>query len=165
MERFIQDTGLTAQDAEYGYSEVTELFGEEQLAMYFGSSAGVKLFRDQGLDTIFLPIFGEDGGGWLVTTPYFQVALNKDLEQDSSRRELAMRVLDIMMSQEAQDLIADGQDTLSYSQDVELKLTENMKESRPYVEENHMFIRAASNEFFKASMEVIPKMLSGVWPL
>lgn len=161
MERFIQDTGLTAQDAEYGYTEVSELFGEEQLAMYFGSSAGVQLFRDQDLDTIFLPVFGEDGGGWLVTTPYFQVALNKDLEQDSSRRELAMRVLDVMMSQEAQDIIADGQDTLSYSQDVELKLTENMKESRPYVEENRMFIRVASNEFFKASMEVIPKMLSG----
>lgn len=161
MERFIRDTGLTAQDAENGYTEVSELFGEEQLAMYFGSSAGVQLFRDQGLDTVFLPVFGEDGGGWLVTTPYFQVALNKDLEQDSSRRELAMRVLDVMMSQEAQDIIADGQDTLSYSQDVELKLTENMKESRPYVEENRMFIRVASNEFFNASIEVIPKMLSG----
>ena len=161
MERFIQDTGLTAQDAEYGYTEVTELFGEEQLAMYFGSSAGVKLFREQGLDTVFLPVFGENGGGWLMTTPYFQVALNKDLEQDSSRREKAMKVLWVMMSQEAQDLIADGQDTLSYSQNVELKLTENMKEVRPYVEENRMYIRVASNEFFKASMEVIPKMLSG----
>ena len=161
MARFIKDTGLTAQDAEYGYTEVTELFGEEQLAMYFGSSAGVKLFREQGLDTVFLPVFGEDGGGWLMTTPYFQVALNKDLEQDSSRREKAMKVLWVMMSQEAQDLIADGQDTLSYSQNVELKLTENMKEVRPYVEENRMYIRVASNEFFKASMEVIPKMLSG----
>ena len=161
MERFIKDTGLTAQDAENGYTEVSELFGEEQLAMYFGSSAGVQLFRDQGLDTVFLPVFGEDGEGWLMTTPYFQVALNKDLEQDSSRRELAMRVLDVMMSQEAQDIIADGQDTLSYSQDVELKLTENMKEVRPYVEENRMYIRVASNEFFNASIEVIPKMLSG----
>ena len=161
MERFIQDTGLTAQDAEYGYTEVTELFGEGKLAMYFGSSAGVKLFREQGLDTVFLPVFGENGGGWLMTTPYFQVALNKDLEQDSSRREKAMKVLWVMMSQEAQDLIADGQDTLSYSQNVELKLTENMKEVRPYVEENRMYIRVASKEFFNASIEVIPKMLSG----
>ncbi len=163
MERFIKDTGLTARDAEYGYTEVTELFGEGKLAMYFGSSAGVKFFRDQGLDTVFLPVFGEGGGGWLVTTPYFQVALNKDLEQDSSRRELAMRVLRVMMSQEAQNIICDGQDTLSYSQNVELKLTENLKEARPYVEENRMFIRVASNEFFNASMEVIPKMLS--WAL
>lgn len=161
MERFIKDTGLTARDGEYGYTEVTELFGEGKLGMYFGSSAGVQLFRDQGLDTIFLPLFGEDGQGWLVTTPYFQVALNKELEKDDSRRELAMGVLRVMMSQQAQDLIADGQDTLSYSQNVELKLTENLKEVRPYVEENRMFIRVASNEFFNTSMEVIPKMLSG----
>ncbi len=44
---------------------------------------------------------------------------------------------------------------------MELKLTENLKEVRPYVEENRMFIRVASNEFFNTSIEVIPKMLSG----
>ena len=161
MERFIQDTGLGAEDAEYGYTEVTELFGNEEVAMYFGSSAGVRAFRDQGMDAIFLPIFGESGEGWLVTTPYFQVALNKDLEQDSSRREKAMKVLKVMMSQEAQDIIANGQDTLSYSQNVELKLTEDLKDVRACVEENRMFIRVASNEFFAASIDVIPKMLSG----
>ena len=161
MERFIQDTGLGAEDAEYGYTKVTELFGNEEVAMYFGSSAGVRAFRDQGMDAIFLPIFGESGEGWLVTTPYFQVALNKDLEQDSSRREKAMKVLRVMMSQEAQDMIANGQDTLSYSQNVELKLTEDLKDVRACVEENRMFIRVASNEFFAASIDVIPKMLSG----
>lgn len=76
--------------------------------MYFGSSAGVRLFREQGMDAIFLPVFREDGDGWLVTTPYFQVALNKDLEQDGSRREMAMRVLKVMLSQEAQNIICDG---------------------------------------------------------
>ena len=163
MERFIQDTGLGAEDAEYGYTEVTELFGNEEVAMYFGSSAGVRAFRDQGMDAIFLPVFGESGEGWLVTTPYFQVALNRDLEQDSSRREKAMKVLRVMMSQQAQDLIANGQDTLSYSQNVELKLTEDLKDVRACVEENRMFIRVASNEFFAASMDVIPKMLTGAY--
>lgn len=60
------------------------------------------------MDAIFLPVFGEGGDGWLVTTPYFQVALNKDLEQDGSRREMAMRVLKVMLSQEAQNIICDG---------------------------------------------------------
>ena len=50
---------------------------------------------------------------------------------------------------------------MSYSQNVELKLTENLKGSRHCVEQNHMFIRVGSNEFFKTSIEVIPKMLSG----
>ena len=161
MERFIRDTGLTARDAEIGYDELMSLFGSEQLAMYFGSSAGVRLFREQGMDATFLPVFGESGEGWLVTTPYFQVALNRALEQDSSRREKAMKILRVMMSQEAQDLIADGQSTLSYSQNVELKLTEDLKDVRKCVEENRMFIRVASNEFFAASIDVIPKMLTG----
>ncbi len=161
MERFIRDTGLGAEDAEYGYTEVTELFGNEEVAMYYGSSAGVRLFREQGMDATFLPVFGESGEGWLVTTPYFQVALNKSLEQDSSRREKAMKVLRVMMSQEAQNMIANGQSTLSYSQNVELKLTEDLKDVRKCVEENRMFIRVASNEFFAASIDVIPKMLTG----
>lgn len=161
MERFIQDAGLGAEDAEYGYTEVTELFGNEEVAMYFGSSAGVRSFRDQGMDATFLPVFGESGEGWLVTTPYFQVALNKALEQDSGRREKAMKVLKVMMSQQAQDMIANGQSTLSYSQNVALKLTEELKDVRKCVEENRMFIRVASNEFFAASIDVIPKMLSG----
>lgn len=37
-----------------------------------------------------------------MTTPYFQIALNKDLEQDDSRRKKAMKVLKEMMSEEAQ---------------------------------------------------------------
>ena len=163
MERFIQDAGLGEKDAEYGYTEVTELFGNEEVAMYYGSSAGVRSFRDQGMDATFLPVFGESGEGWLVTTPYFQVALNKALEQDSGRREKAMKVLRVMMSQEAQDMIANGQSTLSYSQNVELKLTEELKDVRKCVEENRMFIRVASNEFFAASIDVIPKMLTGAY--
>ena len=163
MERFIQDTGLGAEDAEYGYTEVMELFGNEEVAMYFGSSAGVRAFLDQGMDATFLPVFGESGEGWLVTTPYFQVALNKSLEQDSGRREKAIKILKVMMSQQAQDIIANGQDTLSYSQNVELKLTEDLKDVRSCVEENRMFIRVASNEFFAASIDVIPKMLTGAY--
>ena len=60
MEQFIQDTGLTAADLELNYDDVTEMFGNGQLAMYFSSSAGVKMFQDQGIDATFLPIGGAD---------------------------------------------------------------------------------------------------------
>ena len=63
-----------------------------------------------------------------MTTPYFQIALNRDLEQDTARREKAMKVLNVMLSEEAQNrIISDGQDLLSYSQNVPLRLTEYMK--------------------------------------
>ncbi|MFR4520999.1 MAG: extracellular solute-binding protein [Faecalibacterium prausnitzii] len=162
MARFIQDTHLTAEDLEHTYDDVMNLFRNGKVAMYFGSSAGVKMFQDEGIDTIFLPFFSQNGEKWLMTTPYFQIALNRDLEQDTARREKAMKVLNVMLSEEAQNrIVADGQDVLSYSQNVPLRLTEYLKDARDVVEENHMYIRIASNDFFAVSKDVVSKMIAG----
>ena len=162
MEQFIQDTGLTADDLAHTYDDVMNLFRNGEVAMYFGSSAGVKMFQDEGIDTTFLPFFSQNGEKWIMTTPYFQIALNRDLEQDTARREKAMKVLGVMLSEEAQNrIVADGQDVLSYSQNVPLRLTEYMKDVRDVVEENHMYIRIASNDFFAISKDVVSKMIAG----
>ena len=162
MARFIQDTHLTAEDLNLNYDDVTGMFRNGEVAMYFGTSAGVKMFQDEGIDTIFLPFFSQNGEKWLMTTPYFQVALNRDLEQDTARREKAMKVLNVMLSEEAQNrIISDGQDLLSYSQNVPLRLTEYLKDARDVVEENHMYIRIASNDFFAVSKDVVSKMIAG----
>ena len=52
-------------------------------------------------------------------------------------------------------------DRLSYSQNVPLRLTECMKDVRDVVEENHMYIRIASNDFFAVSKDVVSKMIAG----
>lgn len=162
MAQFIQDTHLTADDLAQTYDPVMNLFRNGEVAMYFGSSAGVKMFQDEGIDTIFMPFFSQNGEKWIMTTPYFQVALNRDLEQDTARRETAMKVLNVMLSEEAQNrIVADGQDVLSYSQNVPLRLTEYMKDVRDVVEENHMYIRIASNDFFAISKDVVSKMIAG----
>ena len=162
MARFIQDTHLTAEDLEHTYDDVMNLFRNGEVAMYFGSSAGVKMFQDEGIDTIFLPFFSQNGEKWLMTTPYFQIALNRDLEQDTARREKAMKVLNVMLSEEAQNrIVADGQDVLSYSQNVPLRLSGYLKDARDVVEENHMYIRIASNDFFATSKDVVSKMIAG----
>ena len=162
MEQFIQDTHLTADDLALTYDDVTGMFRNGEVAMYFGSSAGVKMFQDEGIDTIFMPFFCQNGEKWIMTTPYFQVALNRDLEQDTARREKAMKVLNVMLSEEAQNrIVADGQDVLSYSQNVPLRLTDYMKDVRDVVEENHMYIRIASNDFFAISKDVVSKMIAG----
>ena len=162
MAQFIQDTHLTADDLAQTYDPVMNLFRNGEVAMYFGSSAGVKMFQDEGIDTIFMPFFSQNGEKWIMTTPYFQVALNRDLEQDTARREIAMKVLNVMLSEEAQNrIISDGQDLLSYSQNVPLRLTEYMKDVRDVVEENHMYIRIASNDFFAISKDVVSKMIAG----
>ena len=162
MERFIRDTGLSRDDLEMNYDDIVELYQSGKLAMYFGSSAGVKMFQDQGINTTFLPFFQENGEKWLMTTPYFQVALNRDLTQDETRRKKAMKVLSTMLSEDAQNrIISGGQDLLSYSQDVDIHLTEYLKDVKSVIEENHMYIRIASNDFFSVSKDVVSKMISG----
>ena len=162
MAQFIQDTHLTADDLALTYDDVTGMFRNGEVAMYFGSSAGVKMFQDEGIDTIFLPFFSQNSEPWIMTTPYFQVALNRDLEQDTARREKAMKVLNVMLSEQAQNrIVSEGQDILSYSQNVPLRLTEYLKDVRSVVEENHMYIRIASNDFFAVSKDVVSKMIAG----
>ena len=162
MEQFIKDTGLSQDDLDMNYDDIVEMYQSGKLAMYFGSSFGVKMFQNQGINTTFLPFFQENGEKWLMTTPYFQVALNRDLTQDETRRKKAMKVLNTMLSEDAQKrVISDGQDLLSYSQDVNLKLTEYLKDVKPVIEENHMYIRIASNDFFSVSKDVVSKMISG----
>ena len=162
MNQFIQDTNLGPDDLNMTYDDVIDMFQNGEVAMYFGSSAGVKMFQNQGIDTGFLPFFEENGEKWLMTTPYFQVALNRDLEQDEARKEKAMKVLNVMLSDEGQNkIISEGQDLLNYSQNVTLKLTEYMQDVKPVIEENHMYIRIASNDFFAISKDVVSKMISG----
>ena len=162
LEQFIKDTGLSPDDLDMNYDDIVEMYQSGKLAMYFGSSAGVKMFQDKGINTTFLPFFQKNGEKWLMTTPYFQVALNRDLTQDETRRKKAMKVLSTMLSADAQNrVISDGQDLLSYSQDVDLKLTEYLKDVKPVIEENHMYIRIASNDFFSVSKNVVSRMISG----
>ena len=162
MEQFIRDTGLSQDDLDMNYDDIVEMYQSGKLAMYFGSSSGVKMFQDQGINTTFLPFFQENGEKWIMTTPYFQVALNRNLTQDETRRKKAMRVLNTMLSEDAQNrIIYDGQDLLSYSQDVNMQLTEYLKDVKPVIEENHMYIRIASNDFFSVSKDVVSKMISG----
>ena len=85
MNQFIQDTNLGPDDLNMTYDDVMDMYQKGEVAMYFGTSAGVKMFQDQGIDTAFLPFFEENGEKWLMTTPYFQIALNRDLRSEERR--------------------------------------------------------------------------------
>ena len=161
MEQFIKDVNLTPDVLEYGYDIPVDMFANGEAVMISGSSARVEEFRNQGIDTVILPYFGQNGEQWLMTTPYLQVALNRNLEKDEARREKAMKVLSVMISEEGQTLLPTGQDVLSYSQDVGIYLTDSLENLKPLIEQNHMYIRIASNDFFAVSKDVVSKMISG----
>ena len=86
------DTGLNRDDLDLNYDNVVELFKSGKFAMYFGSSSGVKCFGS-GHSHNISAILSREWRKWLMTTPYFQVALNRDLAQDETRRKKAMKVL------------------------------------------------------------------------
>ncbi|MDD6204868.1 MAG: carbohydrate ABC transporter substrate-binding protein, partial [Firmicutes bacterium] len=161
MERFIRDVNLTPDVLDFGYDAPVNMFLSGEAAMIAGSSARVSEFRDRGIDTVILPYFGQNGEQWLMTTPYLQVALNRNLENDKERREKAMRVLDVMISEEGQTLLPTGLDVLSYSREVGIHLTDALESIRPLIEQNRMYIRIASNDFFAVSKEVVSKMITG----
>lgn len=161
MEQFIQDVNLTPDVLEFGYDTPVTMFANGEAAMIVGSSARVLEFRNQGIDTVILPYFGHNGEQWLMTTPYLQVALNRNLEKDKARLDKAMRVLGVMISKEGQTVLANGQDVLTYSRDAGIHLTEHLSNIRPLIEQNRMYIRIASNDFFSVSKDVVSKMIAG----
>ena len=69
MEQFIRDVYLTPDVLKLGYDHTINMFANGEAAMIYGSSARVSECRDQGIDTVLLPYFGQDGDQWLMTTP------------------------------------------------------------------------------------------------
>lgn len=161
MEKFIKDVNLGPEDLEMEYTPVVNMFTEGEVAMIRAGSANVVWFNEQGIDTVFLPYFGQDGEQWILTYPEFQVALNKDLEMDKTRKDKAMQVFGVMMSEGAQNMVSQNEDVITYHQNVKLELSPYLENLTSLIEQNHMYIRIASNDFFAVSQDVVGKMIRG----
>lgn len=162
MEQFIQDVNILPEDLELSYSPVIEMFLAGQAAIIRAGGSNVVAIEKEGIvDPIFLPYYGQNGEQWLLTYPAFQVALNKDLEKDKTRRDQALRVLQVMLSEEGQNTLAKGEDVISYSKNVQLELSPALENLKPYIDQNHLYIRIASNDFFSVSKDVVSKMIRG----
>lgn len=161
MEQFIKDVNIRPEDLELSYSPVMEMFIEGKAAVIRAGGSKVVALQDMGVDAVFLPYFGQNGEQWVLSYPAFQVALNKDLTQDKTRYEKAMRVLNVILSEGSQNNLANGEDVISYSQNVNLKLSPYLDNLTPLIKQNHMYIRIASNNFFAVSQDVVSKMIRG----
>ena len=161
MEQFIQDTKLGPEDVELDYTPVINMFTEGKVAMIRSGGSNTVWFHNDGIDAVFLPYFGRGGEQWMLTYPAFQMALNKDLTKDKDRLEKALRILNTMLSGEAQNTLAQGEDVIAYSQNVDLQLSPYLDNLKPLIDQNHLYIRIASNDFFAVSKDVVTKMLLG----
>ncbi|MGN0438650.1 MAG: extracellular solute-binding protein [Lachnospiraceae bacterium] len=161
MERFIKDVNLQPEDAEMDYDPPINMFTEGKAAMIRAGSTNTVWFNNDGIEAVFLPYFGQNGEQWMLTYPEFQVAMNKDLENDSVRKEKALQVLSVMLSEGAQNVLSNNQDVITYNKNVNLELSPCLENLKPLIEQNHLFIRVASNDFFAISKDVVTKMIQG----
>ena len=161
MEQFLKDAKVQPEDIRCGHSALREMFLTGQAAMIRTTGALAIQYQNMGLDTVFLPYYGENGEAWLMTYPCFQMALNADLGLDRERQEQAMRVMEVMLSEGAQNALTSGDNVISYSQRVSLPLNPALENLRPIIQQNHLLIRLASNAFFSVSKEIVTKMIQG----
>lgn len=162
MERFLSDTGARPEDLSISSLEFAEQFRNGKIAMVRETARYVFCDFDAGeSEPVMLPYFNQmEEEAWLLTYPAFQIALNKELAADPARQKLALKVLDAMVSGPGQTLISNGY-MLPYNRTAQPPLAEELINLQPEFQNNHLYIRLASNDFFCVSKEVVQAMIEG----
>lgn len=165
LERFLADTYVKPEDMNRTFNDIKALFVDGRLAMFRGTvSDCIVLQTENGINTTMLPYFGEtENDNWLLTYPVFQVAVNNDVEQDTVKKENVIKVLEAMFSEEGQRRAASGNAVLTYSKTVNFEPDKSLLRAERCLEQNHMYQRLASTEFFSISQNVVQNMIRGVY--
>ena len=160
---FMQKVGLGAEDADYPNRTPKEMFSEGKAAMFRGTGADVITYPGRGQDKVLLvPYFGQtEQDNWYLTYPTFQIAASKKGMDNPEREKLILDIMTAMVNQQGQDHISYGKNMVPYKKDVTLELMPEMDNLKPYVKQNKLYIRLASNEMFRISWDVVRMMLRG----
>ena len=160
---FMEKTGLGTEDATYPNRTPKELFTEGKAAMFRGTGADVISFPGRGDDEVLLlPYFGEtENDNWYLTYPTFQIAASNKGMDNPEHEKLILDIMTAMVNQQGQDHISYGKNMVPYKKDVSLELMSQMYNLKPYVEQNKLYIRLASNDMFRISKDVVQLILNG----
>ena len=163
FEQYMQDTMIQPEDVEMYHSAMKSALIEGEAAIIRGTANDCAVLRrDEGMNTVMLPYYGETAeDSWLLTYPSCQVAVNKDVAQDEAKNEAVMQVLDAMFSEEGQHHVATNNAVLSYNKNVDFEINEVFSEVMDCINRNHLYIRLASTEMFAISRDVVQKMICG----
>ena len=160
---FKEKAYLGAEDAAYPNRTPKDMFSAGEAAMYRGTGADVITFPGRGQDEVLLmPYFGQtEQDNWYLTYPTFQIAAANKGMDDPEREKLILDIMTAMVNQEGQDHISYGKNMVPYKKDVSLELMPELDNLKPYVEQNKLYIRLASNEMFRISRDVVQMILNG----
>ena len=154
--------GWTAAETTYSNWYPKKQLTEGKQAMYRGTGTDLELFVRKGAENIMLPYLGNSQkDNWFLTYPAFQVAASKKGMESPKRRKLILDIMAAMLNQDGQNNINSGNNMVPYNKNVKLELMPSLANLKPYIKENKMYIRLASNEMFKISRIVVHKILRG----
>lgn len=160
FEQYLKDTRVIPQDLELDCMVMYDALINEKCAIMRGTGGDCLAIRKKGFNTVMLPYYGEtEEDNWILTYPIFQVAVNKQVEQDDKKKKAVMRVLEAMFSEEGQKRAAACNAILTYNKNVNFELSDAFCEIQDSIESNRLYMRLASTEMFQVSKEVVRNMI------
>ena len=159
---FLKDSHFTKDDISVDINTATQRFLEGKAAMFHGYPALMQEYQEQmGAELTRIPFFSQiSDESFINMTPSLNIAFNKDLEKDQEKLDLALDVLDCMISEEGQKLIADGSGVISLNIDVP-SMMEDVPGLEDEISDNSVYIRYSAQKSFDASLEAVHGLLSG----
>ncbi len=160
--KLLSDSCLTQDDLSVDTNAAMAMFTEGKAAMFHGSPVHFKQCQEAmpGQTLVRVPYFSQTSNeGYIYMTPSQHVALNKDLENDAEKLELALSVLDCMLSVEGQKLIANGGSVISFNPAV-ASITDGMVGLESEVSNNQYYIRYSAQKSFAASVAAVTGLLT-----
>lgn len=161
--QFLKDSYFTAEDVNVSIDDGTNMFVEKKSAIFHGSPDIYKTLSNQMSDSelVRLPYFSQTSNdGYIYMCPSLNVALNKELENDQTKLDSALKVLDCMISKKGQQLIANGTGVISFNPDVS-SMMNDVKGLEEPLKNNNIYIRYSAQKSFAAAKEVVHGLLTG----
>ncbi len=158
----LKDTHFTKADLELDTSAAMQLFTDGKAAMFHGSPVNFRQCQElMDAELVRLPYFSQTSEeGFIYMTPSLHIAFNKELENNTDKLETAIKVLECMISEEGQRLIADGGSVISFNMGVD-SITDDMAGLEDEIYNNDYYIRYAAQKSFAASKEAVSGLLTG----
>ena len=160
--QFLKDSHFSEEDINVNSNTGTQMFVEGKSAMFHGQPRDMQKFQDQmDAELIRIPYFSQTSdSSFVYMFPSLNIAFNKELEKNQEKLDTALDVLDCMISEQGEKLIADGSGVISFNTDVP-SMMQNVPGLEEEIKDTSIYIRYSAQKSFDASLEAVHGLLSG----
>lgn len=140
--QFLKDSHFSKEDINVNINTGTQMFVEGKSAMFHGQPTDMQKLQDQmDAELIRIPYFSQTSdSSFVYMFPSLNIAFNKELEKNQEKLDTALDVLDCMISEQGQKLIADGNGVISLNTDVP-SMMQNVPGLEEEIKDSSIYIR------------------------